>query len=140
MASRQFSARFDAAIVERLERRAVRTGTSKSQLAERYIDEGMRMEAHPGIVFRDGATGRRAALAGGPDVWEVVGAVQAHEVRGEAAIVATAEWAALTIDQVRTAIRYYAEFPGDVDDRIRRNFDETEEAEARLRREQLVIA
>lgn len=31
------------------------------------------MEAHPGIVFRDGPSGRRAGLAAGPDVWEVVG-------------------------------------------------------------------
>lgn len=31
---------------------------------------------HPGIVFRPGPTGRRAGLAGGPDVWEVVRAVR----------------------------------------------------------------
>lgn len=140
MASRQFSARFDAAIVERLERRAERVGSSKSQLAERYIDEGMRMEAHPGIVFRDGATGRRAGLAKGPDVWEVIGVLQASEARGEAAIAATAEWATLTVDHVRSAISYYAEFPDEVDERIHRNFDDIDEAEERWRREQLVTA
>ena len=30
------------------------------------------MEDHPGIAFRDGPTGRRAALAAGPDIWEGV--------------------------------------------------------------------
>ena len=35
-----------------------------------YVDEGTRMDEHPGIVFRGGPTGPRAALAGGPDVWE----------------------------------------------------------------------
>jgi hypothetical protein len=30
------------------------------------------MMAHPGIVFKDGPSGRRAALAFGPDVWEDV--------------------------------------------------------------------
>jgi hypothetical protein len=30
------------------------------------------MEEHPGIAFRDGPSGRRAALAGGPDVWEAI--------------------------------------------------------------------
>lgn len=139
-ASRQFSARFDASIVDRLERRAARLQLSKSQLAERYVDEGMRMEAHPGIVFRDGPSGRRAGLTAGPDVWEVIGVLQASEHSGEAAVVATAEWATLTVDQVRTAIRYYADFPDEVDERIRRNVDDADEAEARWRREQLVTA
>ncbi len=30
------------------------------------------MEEHLGIAFRDGPSGRRAALAGGPDVWEAI--------------------------------------------------------------------
>jgi hypothetical protein len=38
-------------------------GEAKSRTAERLIDEGLRMEDHPGIVFRDGPAGRRAALA-----------------------------------------------------------------------------
>jgi hypothetical protein len=42
-----------------------------SRLAERYVDEGRRMDEYPGIAFRGGPTGRRAALAGGPDIWEV---------------------------------------------------------------------
>ena len=45
---------------------------SISSIGERQIDEGLRMEAHPGIVFRNGPSGRRAGLAAGPDVWEVV--------------------------------------------------------------------
>lgn len=27
------------------------------------------MDEHPGIVFRSGPAGRRAGLAGGPDIW-----------------------------------------------------------------------
>ena len=34
------------------------------------------MHEHPLIVFKDGAAGRRARLVGGPDVWEVIGAVR----------------------------------------------------------------
>ena len=67
-----FSARWDADVLERLARRSELAGTNKSRLAERYVDEGTRMDEHPGIVFRGGPTGRRAALAGGPDVWEVM--------------------------------------------------------------------
>jgi len=29
---------------------------------------------YPGILLRDGPAGQRAALAGGPDVWEVIAA------------------------------------------------------------------
>ena len=38
----------------------------------RYAEEGARRDEHPLITFRDGPTGRRAGLVGGPDVWEVV--------------------------------------------------------------------
>lgn len=38
--------------------------------------EGLDTLHHPGIVYRDGPTGRRAALAMGPDVWEIVSALR----------------------------------------------------------------
>jgi hypothetical protein len=34
------------------------------------------MADHPGILVKDGPTGRRAALAYGPDVWEVIKVVR----------------------------------------------------------------
>ena len=46
---------------ERLRRYATEHAESASALGERLIDEGLRMAAHPGIVFRDGPAGRRAA-------------------------------------------------------------------------------
>jgi len=30
------------------------------------------MADHPGVIFKDGPSGRRAALSYGPDVWEVI--------------------------------------------------------------------
>jgi hypothetical protein len=137
--SRPFSARLERDVVDRLEQRGERTGLNKSRLAEQYISEGMRMDDHPGIVFRDGPTGRRAGLASGPDVWQVVQAVRASG-RGEAAIRAAAEWAALSEAQVRTAVRYYSEFPDEIDERIRRNVEEADSAEAAWRREQDALA
>lgn len=138
--TRQFTARLDAAVLERLERRASRTGMNRSRLAERYIDEGIRMENHPGIVFRDGATGRRAALAGGPDVRQVIGALRDQDVRGDEAVRAVAYLADLTVEQVRTAIRYYADHIDEIDERIRLNQEMADESEQRWRREQHVIA
>ncbi len=84
------------------------------------------MEDHPGIAFRDGPTGRRAALAGGPDVWEVVETLQGTGLAGEKAIAATAAWGNLTPAQVRAAVRYYAEYRDEIDDRIRLNRQEAE--------------
>lgn len=137
---RQFSARLDATVVDRLERRGTRRGLNKSRLAERYIDEGMRMEDHPGIVFRDGPAGRRAGLAGGPDVWEVIAATRASGLAGEQAIVAAAEWGNLTPALVRVAVRYYSEYDAEIDELVARNLEEADAAEERWRRQQNALA
>lgn len=138
--ARQFSARLDPAIVDRLERRGARRGLNKSRLAERYIDEGMRMDDHPGIVFRDGPTGRRAGLAGGPDIWEVITTTRTSGLTGEEAIETAAEWANLTTTQVRVAVRYYSEYGAEIDELVRRNLEEADAAEERWRREQNALA
>src|SRR5438309_587848 len=96
----RLSARLDAGVDRRLADRSARGRENKSQLAERYIDEGMRMDDHPGIVFRDGPAGRRAALAVGPDVWEVMSVVQNMHATGEARVLRAAEALDLSVEQV----------------------------------------
>jgi hypothetical protein len=135
--ARQFSARLDAGVVDRLERRGARTGLNKSRLAERYIDEGVRMDDHPGIVFRDGPTGRRAGLAAGPDVWEVIGGLRSSGQEGDQAIQVTAEWSGLSVRQVRDAIGYYSEYPAEIDERILVNEEQADAAELRWREQSL---
>lgn len=93
-----------------------------------------------GIVFRGGPTGRRAALAGGPDLWEVLTTLKSGKARREEAISATADLLSLTDSQVRTAVHYYGAFPEEVDDRIARNADEADEADEAWRREQAALA
>src|ERR1700677_5094399 len=69
--------RFDPSVADRLASFvAANPGMSLSSAANRLVDEALRMAEHPGVIFRSGPTGRRAALAGGPDVWEVVRAVK----------------------------------------------------------------
>jgi hypothetical protein len=135
-----FSARFGTDVLDRLERRSQAAGTNKSRLAERYVDEGTRMDEHPGIVFRGGATGRRAALPGGPDVWELMATLKSGKARGEEAIPATAELLNLTDSQVRTAVRYYGVFTEEIDRRIALNVEDANEAEAAWQREQAALA
>jgi uncharacterized protein (DUF433 family) len=115
-----------ARTLARLDERARRRGEPKARTAERLIDEGLRMEDNPGIAFRDGPTGRRAAMAGGPDVWEVIETLQGTGLTGNRAIAATAEWGSLTSAQIRVAVRYYAEYRDEVDERIRLNREEAE--------------
>lgn len=127
-------------MAERLERRGARGGINKSRLAERYIDEGMRMDDHPGIVFRDGPAGRRAGVASGPDVWEIVAAVRASGLEGAAALKAAGEWGGLSDAQVRAAAGYYAEYGEEIDDRLRRHVEEADAAERWWRRGQDALA
>lgn len=119
--------------------RSERLGTNKSRLAERYVDEGTRMDDHPGVVFRAGPTGRRAALANGPDVWELIATLKGGKARGEQAISVTAELLDLTESQVRTAVRYYASFDEEIDRRIALSTLDADEAEAAWKREQATL-
>ena len=128
--------RLHEATLARLEAYARRRGETKTRVGERLIEEGLRMEDHPGIVFRDGPAGRRAALAGGPDVWEVIQTLQNTGEKGERAIGATAEWGSLSPAQVRTAVRYYANHRDEVDERIRLNREEADLEYAAWQREQ----
>ena len=139
-AQKPFSIRMSARTLARLDLGARRRGEAKARTAERLIDEGLRMEDHPGIVFRDGPAGRRAALAGGPDVWEVLETLQGTGLAGEQAIAATAEWGALTHAQVRTAVRYYADFRDEVDERIAHNRAEADRQQAAWERAQAALA
>jgi uncharacterized protein (DUF433 family) len=138
--AKPFSMRLASATIGRLERQARSRGESKTRVGERLIEEGLRMAEHPTVVFRDGPAGRRAALSGGPDVWEVVSTLQTAEVKGEAAIVATAEWGALTHAQVRAAIRYYADYRDEIDTRIRENYELADREYAAWKRAQDALA
>lgn len=135
-----FSARWDVEVVERLKRRSEATGTNRSRLALRYVDEGTRMDDHPGIIFRDGPGGRRGALAGGPDVWEVISTLKSGKARGARGVAATARLLDLSELQVRTAVRYYGAYPNEIDERTKRNVAEADAAEAAWRREQAALA
>jgi hypothetical protein len=129
-----------ARTLARLDIGARRRGEAKSRTAERLIDEGLRMEDHPGIVFKDGPAGRRAALAFGPDVWEVVKTFKEFGPAGERAIAGAAEWGNLSHAQVNVALRYYGDFPQEVDARIAYNHEETERQHAAWKRTRQALA
>jgi hypothetical protein len=129
-----FSIRMSAHTLARLDESARRRNEAKGRIAERLIDAGLRMEAHPGVIFRDGPTGRRAALAAGPDVWEVIETLQGTGLRGDKAGAATAEWGTLTPVQIHAAVCYYAEYRDEVDERIGLNREEAKRQHAAWQR------
>lgn len=111
------SIRLSASLAAELELRSG-SGIPRSELINRFALEGMRMDAFPGIVFRPGPAGRRPGLVNGPDVWEVARLLREVEPRGEPAISATADSMDLTIEQVTTALNYYAAYRVEVDEWI----------------------
>jgi hypothetical protein len=129
--NKSFSARFSAEVVDKLEAHSSRIGESKARVAERLIDEGLQAEEFQGIIFRSGPAGRRAGVAGGPDVWEIVRDLKAAAAEGvQDPIDAVASATGLDRSKVDLAASYYAAYPDDVDERIRME----EEAAERLRR------
>lgn len=118
------SVRMNRDTAARIRARAEARGERLSDALRRYAEEGDRAESHPGIVFRSGPAGRRAALAGGPDVWEICFA--ARQVGGgmEAAE-RLAEDLSLSPDRVAVALRYQAEFPEEIEARIKLHESET---------------
>ena len=118
--------RIEAQTLEALRERSTQTGEPIVRLAQRYIEEGMRLDRHPGIIFRTGPAGRRAVVVGGPDVWEVVVAAHQAPERGDELVTALAKRIGVSSDNIRIAIRYYAEYPEEVDRFIAMVEDEAE--------------
>ena len=109
------------------------------RLAQRYISEGMRLDRHPGIFFRDGRAGRRAVVIGGPDVWEVIAAARSAPERGDRLVRALAERTGAPVEKIRSAIRYYGEFPEEIDSFIDANEQEAQQRERALEKEQRLL-
>jgi hypothetical protein len=135
------SIRFTASLLARLRQRANATpGASAAGLAQRLVDEGLRMADHPGVIFKDGPSGRRAALAYGPDVWEVIKFLREVDERGPAAIDAAAEVFAVDASRISTAISYYGDYPDEIDAEISAADEASVRAEAAWRIQQQLIA
>jgi hypothetical protein len=109
------------------------------RLGQRDIDEGMRLDRHPGIIFRDGPAGRRAVIVGVLDVSELIAATQEAAERREKLVSALARRLGLTVGKIRIAVRYYADYPDEIDRFISMVDEEARELEQMLEREQQLL-
>lgn len=122
-----------------------RAGLSLSGAANLLVDEGLRMAEHPGIVFRDGPSGRRAGCVNGPDVWEVLRAVRS--VRDENPAFSDEEVLELVVAnsgvamrQVRNALSYWASYPEEIDSDIDLADEAERAAEAAWQRQRQLLS
>ena len=115
------SYRLPTELKRRLAERASAEGVTETALVSRLIEEGLKTAAHPGIVYRDGATGRRPGLMNGPDVWEVVLALRSVTGSGEKKIANAAAQLDLPVRSVRLAVDFAAEYPDEIERRIELN-------------------
>lgn len=126
--------------LQTLRRRSQRSGEPLGHLAERYIEEGLRADRHPSIFFREGPAGRRAVVVGGPDVWEIVSALRSAPEEGERLIPAIAQRLGVSESRIRAAVRYYSEYPEEIDAWIAANDAETQMLEEAFARERELLA
>lgn len=123
--------------MERLEQRAREAGQPRTSLVQRYVEEGLRLDAHPQIVFRDGAAGRRPAIAGTRlDVWKVIETLR--EAGGS--VEETASLLDVPEVSVRACVSYYAAFKEEVDVWTLRMHEIAEREAEAWRREQAILA
>jgi hypothetical protein len=114
--------------------------TSLTAQVERLLREAIAMDDHPGIVFTSGPAGRRAALAGGPDVWEIVSALRSTEGPENERVAALAVEFGIAQRQVVVALDYAAAHYDEVQARVQANDLALERAERNARERRRLLA
>lgn len=124
----------------RLATRAAREGMTATALLDLLIVEGIDQLDYPGIIFRGPAHDRRAALAAGPDVWEVIARLQELDGSEEQRISLLSAESDLHPRLIRIALDYAAEHPAEIRERIERNQAVAERSRGTSQRRQALLA
>ncbi len=124
------SVRLDERLAERLRLRSRAAGETLSDRLRRYAEEGARRDEHPMVTFRDGPTGRRAGLIGGPDIWEVAMWIDDLGDTGDP-MADLAAAGVVTRAQVDAALAYRSDYPEEIRARIDLHRTETATADRR---------
>jgi hypothetical protein len=139
------SVRFEPRVLDRLSTfLAVHRELTLSSATSRLVDEALRAREHPLITFKDGPAGRRARVVGGPDVWEVIGAVRSvrdaePELAGDEVLAVVAETSGVPVPFLRAALAYWGDYPEEVDAFLDRAHAEAGQAQAAWDRQQELL-
>lgn len=120
--------------------RAAREGMTATALLDQLIIEGIDQLDYPGIIFRGPAHDRRAALAAGPDVWEVIARLQDLDGTEEQRISLLSAESDLHPRLIRIALDYAAEHPDEVQGRIDRNRAMAERSRSMAQQREALLA
>jgi len=115
------SFRISDATKARLASRAAREGMTATALLGQLIVEGIDQLDYPEIIFRGPAHDRRAALAAGPDVWEIIARLQELDGSEEQRITLLSTESDLLGGLIRIALDYAADRADEIRARIDRN-------------------
>ena len=136
-AKKAFSARWHPRTLAEAHARSDRIGLAFNVLTERYVQEGLRMDKHPLIYFRDGAAGRRPALLGTRlGVAQVISTIK----QNDNSVSEAAEYLRLPVSHIEACVRYYSDYQDEVDSWINRDEEEAEAAEFSWRRSHEIFA
>ena len=124
----------------RLASRAAGAGMTATALLDQLIIEGIDQLDYPGIIFRGPAHDRRATLAAGPDVWEVIARLQELDGTEEQRISLLNAESDLHPRLIRIAVDYAAEHPDEVRERIDRNRTMTERSRKTSQQREALLA
>jgi hypothetical protein len=139
------SVRFEPRVLERLSAYvAAHREMTLSSASNRLVDDALRMHEHPLITFKDGPAGRRARVVGGPDVWEIIGAVRSVReadpaLAGDEVLAAVAETSGVPVPFLRAALAYWGDYPEEVDAFLAGATTDPPQAEAAWQRQQELL-
>jgi hypothetical protein len=114
-----FTMRVERRTLRAVEEEARRYGIPPRTLAERMVEEGVKMRRHPGIVFMERGRGvRDAVLVGRPrlSVWMIAQVVRANKTRAGAE-----RWLSLDGASIDRAMAYAKDYPGEIEQAIGEN-------------------
>jgi uncharacterized protein (DUF433 family) len=121
----QKSIRIQEKTCKEIERIATESGKEFSSVVNELLDESVRMQRCPGIVFIEGAAGRRARIAGtGIEVWELIATYRSVDEDANRLHQAY-HW--LSEQQIGAAMCYYKAYPEDIERVIKQNEGLTKE-------------
>ena len=137
---RPTSFRLEDELLERLDAESRAASMSTTSLVSSLLDEGLKTREFPGVVYRPGPTGRRAALIGGPDVWEVIRDLRHWPGRGMERVERLAVDLELPVNLVSLAADFYSAFPVEIDARIEANEQAAEEIRRRAEQRETLLS
>jgi hypothetical protein len=138
--ARSTSFRISDAAKSRLAARAAQEGMTATALLDQLIIEGIDQLDYPGITFQGPAHDRRAALAAGPDVWEIIARLRELDGSEEQRIALLCEESELHPRLIRIALDYAAEHAEEIRDRIHRNRTMAERSRKTARQREALLA